>query len=144
MPKSEIGKRISALNSLTHGLNINGFLPCKQHRCYFVTLCSIAIIHGEDILKEIPYGYPCPLELAKYDSMAHGYAEQAPEGCSVDKLHELIMLNLRYDRQLMLNSLDGDITRAGNQLALSFRYRQPIVSNIYKLTRELFYVGQGP
>lgn len=125
-PRTDAGKKVSSLNSLTHGLNIYGFLPCKGSRCYFIDMCPVAI----QALQEIPYGSPCPVELAKYNTMAK----------CIDADADLIMLNILQDRQRMFLAIGADITREVNgrqSLALGYRYRQQITSKAYKLTRKL-------
>lgn len=138
-PKTTMGKRISSLNSLTHGLNISGFLPCKQHQCYFIRFCLVNLVCGKDILSEIPYGFPCPVELIKYEDMVDKVAAYVP-GASTELIHEWAMLSIWQERQLKFNALQADIVREVNghqQLALAYRYRQPITSKSYKLTMSL-------
>jgi len=130
-PKTTMGKIISSLNSLTHGLNIvDGYLPCKQHRCYFINQCLLNILYGKDILLEIPYASPCPLEVAKYESMV------CDDNIPPDIRHKFIMLSIRQDRQLKLSAMDADLTRevdGHRELAISCRYRKQIMHNMIKL-----------
>lgn len=131
-PRTTYGKRVSSLNSLTHGLNVNGFLRCKQHRCYFIDMCLYAAVLGKEALREIPYGSPCPVEAAKFDYIV----DRLPES----NAGEFAMLQIRLDRIRMLSAIQADITReisGRNEMALAYRYRQPLENKLYRLTEEL-------
>lgn len=141
-PKSSMGKRIASLNALSSGMNIIGFLPCKRERCFYWTICDYAAEYGPETLKNVPYGSPCPVELTKYEWLAHGYAREVSTDTSLDSIHELIIIRLMKDRQMMLSALEGGLVRqlpnSKPEVALSFRYRKELNSRFYRLMQQIF------
>lgn len=105
----------------------------------------IIIVYGKEALNEIPYGFPCPVELAIYEDMVNKVADNVPTATNA-LIHEWVMLFILQERQLKLNALRTDITReicGRKELSLSYRYLQFIDNRIYELIKEL-KTEQGP
>lgn len=130
-PKTVAGKRRSSLNSAAHGLNIDGFLPCKKDRCYFISVCLLKLMYGESAIKDIPYGAACPLEISLYERLAGAYTQKPSETreVAVDRIHRLIMLQVKRQRLMLLEALNPGLNR--RRLLLSMRYRAEVVSQLY-------------
>lgn len=138
-PKTIAGKHRSSLNSLTHGIHRDGFLPCKKEKCYFISQCPIRNSPG---FSDIEYGSPCPHERAKYKVYKKMYAPLIKGDMQNRKLEELIRLLIIRDRQRLFTALHPDIIRKDNaiinRLSPGYRYYLELERKIYKIMEEVF------
>jgi len=109
-PRTPRGKRISALNSLKHGLAAKGFLRCKKETCYFYEVCLLQNTEeGIRILDSTDYGDPCPAEMLCYYDVRHGLAR---EGIGDESWsHAWAMNEVYMMRRRMLSAVDVHLVR---------------------------------
>ncbi|HPC28035.1 MAG TPA: hypothetical protein PKX17_04840 [Candidatus Methanomethylicus sp.] len=144
-PRTEEGKRKSCLNSLKHGLTIDGFLPCKKEGCYFYEVCGLwHSYEGRKILDATTYGDSCPGEVIAYYDIRHGLAREGI--CDETWAHMWAMNEVHMVRRRMLSAVDVDIVRevptgfeghVRPELALAFRYQDKLRSDRDALLRML-------
>lgn len=143
MPTTAAGKRISSLNRLKYGCEIDGFLPCKRYDCVWADTCRTHPYterHGFP-----PYGDSCSLEVlehAAFTESAHDTFAFALEWLDPDEFEHLIerfsILRLRQRRVMTRLTMEGMITyiELGDGRRL---HREAIASKRYMVTvhREL-------
>lgn len=146
MPNTTAGKRISSLNRLKYGCEIDGFLPCKRYDCAWADTCRehpYTQRHGWP-----PYGDPCTLEVLEHEAFvesAHktfGFGLEWLDSHEFDHLIERFsILRLRQRRAMTRLTAEGIITYIelsdGRRL-----HRESIASKRYMVTiqRELNFI----
>lgn len=115
MPKTEAGKRASALNRLRYGCE-HTFLPCRRRNCVFADECRSDPLTQRDGFP--PVGTPCALELREHDdfvtsaielfSFAHAWLEPSEYESTISRLS---MLRIRWARISARITVEGPIAR---------------------------------
>ncbi len=147
-PSTAVGKLRSSLNSVRHGFNSTGFLPCKRQRCYYWLGCPCRENNGH-LPDEITYGTDCPNEIEYYHVLIEQYAKAlGREGADhSDEIHQLAMNEIRLRRVKAALAINPTPVRRipsvvpgydRPALALPFRYRHELTKKFYDQLSESF------
>lgn len=108
-PRTEAGKAVARLNSLKHGLSVQGFLPCKKSRCLFIDLCYLDHSNeGRAVLEDLVYGADCPLESIYYHDLV---IRLTNDGMPYTLAHAWAMNEVRVARRQKLSAVEPDLLR---------------------------------
>jgi hypothetical protein len=141
----KVYSRISAINSIKHGMNHDYLLPCQKENCFYKDLCFIAM---ENNLKDMSFGEPCPHEFALYLHLAVGYsvyfADRQEEEGLVKAIFNLIMMKVKLNRSSGMMAIEGGmLPREGipswnyKGLSLTYRYSSSLWNKSDKLMDKL-------
>jgi hypothetical protein len=143
-----VGKRRSSANSTRHGLNSEGFLPCKRQQCFYWLGCPCRESNGQ-LPDEIVIGNDCPNEIAYYRLLTEQY-KKAFSGDSNDRSNEINqlamneLLLMRVRSAIAINSnlvrrIPSDIPGYERPApALPFRYRHELTKMFYSQLSKSF------
>lgn len=110
-PRTEKGKRRSSLNRLSHGLRVNGPLPCRKDACFYRSQCRVSEKQPER-WAALEYGSPCATEadlVAAWRASDTGpgkFSKDSP--VEMKQLENIIVSSLLRDRATRALHIEGD------------------------------------
>lgn len=130
-PQTEEGKSKVRWNALTHGLNVDGILPCKGNKCYYREICPLIL---QDIPVESEY---CSIEESIHSQISDNVRSmfhEDPNEELIEEYQNIYVLNDRIDRYLSLNP---DIEIGLTKNPKGYELKLAIQKKLFKIIKKL-------